>query len=292
MTKKLLLLLALLSLVFVFQGCDDDDDNTTIDGDTADGDTADGDGTIDGDSDENLGGGGSNNFRGYVVDFESDVKTAGLVVYVLNNTNGLAFTDIDPETTDSEGYVEFTGLKDDYVGFLVAKKDGETVDTYQFNITAQADDEKLWSVAESTYNFAPALAGIQVDTNKGIIAGGLYWVNDQDEEEFVGCGTAAMGDGSGDVRYFNDSTLPINLEGRTSVNPLNGFFLIGNVATGTKEVQGFFDDKKIGCTQLHIFPDSIAISNIYAFDNTYSPIDCEWDASFDTTKNPMPDTCE
>jgi hypothetical protein len=222
------------------------------------------DATVDGDSDSETA-----HFRGYVVDFATKVPLSGVTVFVLDNETGDKL-DVEAGSTDATGYVEFDiplpeGAGDDFkVGFLCAGVENESVDTYQFNLDAFAGDERLWLVDATTYDVAPLAAGIELTPGTTVVAGGVYWVNEEGAEEIVNCATVETDTGSGDVRYFADNGLPANTNVRDSVNPLNGFFIIGNIEPGTVNLKGMTGTNVFGTTRVIAVPDSICISNIYA----------------------------
>ena len=123
------------------------------------------------------GGNGGHQFSGKVIDFASGkaeaVPKPGMKVRALDDATG---ADLNmEEVADSMGMVHFSGLPAGRVGFLSVGVDGETVDTYQFNIDSSAQDEILWSVDLGTYQMAPALAGYVQDPIKGAAAGATYW---------------------------------------------------------------------------------------------------------------------
>ncbi|UCD85239.1 MAG: hypothetical protein JSU92_03335, partial [Deltaproteobacteria bacterium] len=130
-------------------------------------------------------------------------------------------------------------------------------------------------VTEVLYAAAPTMAGLVVDTTKGVVAGAVYFINELDEEEEVGCAevTSDMG---GDIRYFNDSGLPTTIENRDTTNPENGYFIAANVSVGSTEITATVDSVEVGSVSIFSFADSICINNIYVNGVTNpTPVDCE-----------------
>ena len=197
----------------------------------------------------------------------------GAKIQVLDNTTG---EDLPIGAISDSGAVTISGIPASVtqIGLRNSLTPGNK-NTYQFNMDAEAQNEVLWLVSEATYTLAPSLAGITLDTTKGVIAGGLYFVNDQDEEETVGCGTVTTTP-AGDIRYFDDTDMPTTIANRDSTNPLNGFFLAANINTGTTTVSATVEGNNVGSTTIITYPDSICISNIYVTTATNpEPANCQ-----------------
>ncbi len=221
-------------------------------------------------------------FQATLIDFQSKDPVEGALVKVLDNATGLPTG--QEVRSKANGLVELQLPKGIRVGFLASGADAKP--TYQFNIDSEAQDETLWLVSELTYNVAPALAGLTVDPTKGIVAGGLYFFNDKNqdgridegEEEKVGCGTIETTP-AGEYRYFNPTTgLPASLEAAPTTSKNLSYFLAGNVAidqSGKVTVTAKVGTTVVGTVDIFVQPDSICISNIYA----------------DTPANPTPGDC-
>lgn len=205
-------------------------------------------------------------------------------IRVLDNATG---DELGPKATSGpRGAVTIEDMPEGKVGFLVKGVEPKTIDTYQFNIDARAQDETLWVVAKSTATLVPTLAQFTADPTKTAISGAVYWVNEDGEEEKVGCATvefAGKGD-AGDIRYFADSNLPTSSDMRADTNPLNGRFLVGNAPVGVQSVRAMVGGKEVGRTTLPLFPrkdasdgeDNLCISNIYVdTDTNPTPKDCD-----------------
>jgi len=226
-------------------------------------------------------------FQGNLIDFYSKLPLANKTVKALNNTSGAELG--IQGTTDANGNITLTGLPEGDVGFIVpgwaaADPDPGAINTYQFNLpanTAAGERETLWSVDLTTYQTVPMLAGITVQPNTVIVAGGFYWTDTDGTEEYVNCGTVktyAGGTESGEVRYFNDSGLPTTIANRDSINPIIGFYVSANIAPGTVKVEGYDPGgTKVGEATFPGVGGSICISNVYADTATNpggAPTDC------------------
>lgn len=213
-------------------------------------------------------------FSGTIVDFMTRMPFEGALVQVLDNTTGQKIPAC--ATSGSDGLVTISGIPADIdlIGLMNTSAEGNK-DTYQFNMDSDATGETLWIVSNATYMLAPGLAGVTLDTTKGVVAGGLYFVNDLDEEEPVGCGTVTTTP-AGDIRYFDDTDMPTTITNRDSTNPLNGFFLAANMDTGTTTVSATVEGDNVGSTTIITYPDSICIGNIYVT----------------TATNPQPANCQ
>ena len=180
--------------------------------------------------------------------------------------------------------VYFDGLPSGRVGFLVVGDGDKNVDTYQFNIESDAKDEILWSLDLNTYLAAPALAGYTQDMDLGAAAGATYWLDAQGEEIPVGCSTIQGDFDEGDIRYFGDNDMPTKLLaddpnfGRDDVNPLNGYWLVGNITPVDTPVtvDGYVGTQKLGSVRYFTHRFSVSIGNIYYKEATNpEPDDCQ-----------------
>ncbi|MBL6975851.1 MAG: hypothetical protein ISR64_08985 [Deltaproteobacteria bacterium] len=161
-------------------------------------------------------------------------------------------------------------------------------DTYQFNIDSDAQDEEIWAVSVNGFEMAAGLAGFVPDKTKSVVAGAIYWVNEAGEEEYVSCGHV-VADPAGEYRYFDEFTgLPAPLADvpHTMAGKGEGRFVVGNVPPGLVTLTTYFGDDPastddfIGTAKFFAYPDSIAITNVYADKDKYP------------AENPSPATCE
>lgn len=150
-------------------------------------------------------------------------------------------------------------------------------DTYQFNIAIDSGvEETLWAVSVNGYNLAASLAGFTPDPAKGIVAGAIYWVNDQGDEEFVGCATITS-EPAGEYRYFGDTGLPapISQVPETTTKKGEARFVAGNVPPGACTLKAWVKGQEVGAAHLFTFADSICIANIYTEGTSNpTPADC------------------
>ena len=214
---------------------------------------------------------------GDLIEFGSDTGVEGARVQAYDNSVGVAI----PVCADSGagGAVSLSGIPADITAYkgkigLKASKDAYK-DTYQFGLALGAVDETLWIVTEILYAAAPTMAGLVVDSTKGVVAGAVYFINELDEEEEVGCATVNS-DMGGDIRYFNDEGLPTTIANREDTNPSNGYFIAANVSVGSTEITASVDAVEVGSVSIYSFADSICINNIYVTGLTNpEPPDCE-----------------
>lgn len=150
-------------------------------------------------------------------------------------------------------------------------------DTYQFNIAIDTGaEETLWAVSEGAYSVAASLAGFTPDPTKAVVAGAIYWVNDQGEEEYVGCATITT-DPPGEYRYFGDSGMPAPLAQvpETTTGKGEARFVAGNIPPGKCIIKAWVKGKEVGSATLFTFADSICINNIYTVGTSNpTPADC------------------
>ncbi len=269
-----MMMVLLCSLTLIFAGCggddDDDDNNNNNNGDD------------DVEVTENTGDEVQLcDFMGLVRDFAQPQFLEGMTVYILDNDTGQKLADYEGKVTAADGSYEFNQIPCGKYGFLVeGNKDIEnkTVDTYQFEIQADAQDEIIWSVDELTYGAAPAMAGVTLEAGKGIAAGAVYWVDEEETELPVGCATVTTDPASTDIRYFSDDQLPTTLDVQAGINTLNGFYLAPNLPASTTGeeviITAHYGGEDIGTVRFVTFPDAICIGNIYVVDSyTANPSD-------------------
>lgn len=234
-------------------------------------------------------------FVAQLQDFQTKAPVSGGVCELLynigeeNETEGTGCF----VTSDANGMVSFDLPSPSRWGWL-CKKAGNR-DTFQFNITSEtgADNpETLWLISQGLYELAPALAGINLDTTKGVTAGRLTWFNESNEEEFVGCGVISLeGPGGsaigGDIRYFGSQTgLPTTIDDRTKTAPENGLFLGGNIDEGIVDMVAKIDGEEINRVTIFSQGGAVVISNIEQFHPSLGIEGVEMDA------NPTPAGCQ
>jgi hypothetical protein len=204
-------------------------------------------------------------FKGYVVAFGTNPEqtTAGVVCELLDDETGAASG--ITQTTDEEGWLEFKGLPaDSLVGFKCTKDKHK--DTYQFHISPEMRDEKLWIVSLAVYNPAVALAGLEVQDGTGTLAGAVYFVNSDGEEEPVGGATVTSEPPTDDVRYMHGETgLPTTPDQQACTHSVHGRFLTANLTAGSSATVTATDANGdvVGSVVIPVVADSIAVGNIY-----------------------------
>jgi len=305
-------LVAVLSLA-LFAACGSDK-KTNPGTDTVEGDTATTESTDEAAGEVVV---GPQKFRGKLIDFQTKAGIAGAKVYLLNNDSGEVLAGYaDPITSgaddggtadvDEAGFVDIdspgtVGTTVELLGCKVVM-DGQK-DTYQYHLpaaTKEGNRDTLWSVSQLTYNVAPPLAGLTVDPEKSIMAGGIYFeltdINADGEldEQAVGCSKAYVPSedaafNQANVRYFGASGLPTTLTERDSVNPETPYYLINAIPEGKVEVEARMGDTVIGKTYIFSHKDSINIGNIFVDKDLCGAL-CDDGAG--GLKNPMPDACE
>jgi hypothetical protein len=276
MTFKITTLTLTLALGVFVVGCNSDDTDEGNGGTAGSGSNRDGGAGS---------GGGPTNFKATLQDPTAlvAINTAHDIL-VLDNETGEELGKQAKSGTGGAFTIE--DMPDGKVGFLVKGIAPDTIDTYQFNIDARAQDEDIWVVAKSTATLVPNLASFTADKTKASISGAVYWINAKGEEEKVGCATvefAGSGDAA-DIRYFSDANLPTTIALRSSTNLLNGRYFVGNAPTGMQSVKAIVGGKELGSTALPLFAredssdgeDNVSISNIYVeADENPTPADCK-----------------
>ena len=175
-----------------------------------------------------------------------------------------------------DGSFEFNDIPCGLYGFLVEGNkeiENKTVDTYQFDIPADAQYEIIWSLDELTYSLAPAMAGVTLEAGKSLALGAVYWMDEEGTEIPVGCATVTTLPESSDIRYFSDDYLPTTLEVQAGVNAYNGAYIACNLPVGdvgeTIGLTAYYGGQTIGNARCVSFPDSACIADIYV-DESYT----------------------
>jgi len=227
-------------------------------------------------------GGGTAQFTGLCLDFESKAPVPGCKILALDNDTGEPLPGKE-DIAGGDGLVMFNGLPEGYVGFKAVGVHGESEDTYSFNFFHNDQRRKIYLVSYNTVAAGTALAEIEWDRSKGVAAGSVYWYDGEilgDGEE-IGCATVKTDPPSGDERYFNDGGMPTTLDKRSNTNPNNSYYLYANIDPGTVTVRGYMEGVEFGNSTFLMFANAICISDIYVNpDNS------------DFTDNPTPAGCQ
>jgi hypothetical protein len=223
-------------------------------------------------------------FKGSLVEFGSDdKKIGGATVYLYENDNeGIRY----PACTksDKSGNISLNVPKEWKKIGLMAVMSGYK-ETYQFQLSSTATDETVWIVTESLYKLAPRIAGIaKLDPAKAVAAGAVYFVDAQGKEVPVGCAKVSSDQG-GEIRYFDDKSMPTTTNNQASTNKANGYFLVANIAAGNNvdgpqkvSITASVDGVNVGDTSIWTYAGSICIGNIYTYPNIKT--------------DPTPNTCK
>jgi len=218
--------------------------------------------------------GGLVDFKGYVVAFGTNPEQTapGVLCELLDNETG-AGSGVT-QVTDEEGWLEFKGLPaDEKIGFKCSKDKHK--DTYQFHISPNIRDEKLWVVSLAVYNPAVALAGLKVQDGKGVLAGAVYFVNSDGDEDPVSGATVTSDPATEDIRYMHGETgLPTTPDQQACTHAVHGRFLAANLEAGSSAtVTATVEGVAVGSVVIPVVADSIAVGNIYVDTDTNPGVD-------------------
>ncbi len=236
-----------------------------------------------------------------VIDFQTRAPLSGAKVQQFNAGTGQLFGPV--LTSDTYGVVQATvEACPSTVSFRV-RRDGQR-DTYTLHVPVPGAGQAatLWSVANGTYVAAPALAGISIDESKGLLIGGLYFVNGQGENEAVGCATigvpgappSASAFATANIRYMNDAGLPTTLAQRHSINPQVPFFIVGNLPV-QEDTSGLdlpwlvtaqVGEQLIGHTTVPAIAGAVMIADVFTYTAATVP-----EGFAPILENPMPPGC-
>lgn len=240
-------------------------------------------------------------FLAVVIDFQTRAPLAGANVQQIDGASGQPVG--NPLTSDASGVVQTTVEACSGVGSFRVRLAGQR-DTYSLHVPVPAGGQAatLWSVSNGTYVAAPALAGISMDESKGLLIGGLYFVNAQAEYEGVGCATIGVPGGlptpeafaTANIRYLNDAGLPTTLAKQSSVNAQVPFFIVGNLPV-QKDASGFdvpwvvtaqVDGQVIGQASVLAIGGAATIADIFTYTSATAPAGVT-----PILENPMPPGC-
>ena len=225
-------------------------------------------------------GGFSAQFTGKLLDFPSKAPVpGGKVEAVYNDTGEPIPGQVATAAEDGTVAFNFENLSGDgLVGFKAVGVEGESKDTYLFNVDANEQDKKIYLITEVTVQFSMDMAEVDWDRTTGVAAGSVYWFDGPilGQGEEVGCATVETDPPSGDVRYFSNTGFPTTLANRDTTNPYNAYYLFTNIDPGPVKVRASVDGTEIGSSEFLSIADSICISDI-----TMNP-----------PANPQPADCE
>jgi len=215
---------------------------------------------------------GTATFKGFVASFGSNPEKnePGVLVEMLDDETGAGTG--TTQVTDAEGWVTFEDTPvGGLVGFKCTKEDHK--ETYQFHIKSDVEDEKLWIVPNTIYNFAIGLAGLKVEDGMGTLAGAVYFL-DGDEEIPVSGAIITSDPPTDDVRYMDgENGLPTTPDNQACTHEEHGRFLATNLEPGATTVIASVNGEEVGTVIIPVVPDSIAIGNIYVTTDTNPGVD-------------------
>ena len=226
--------------------------------------------------------GESMNFIGMVEGFGMNGQLVSEVtVELFDNETGEGTGTI--QVSDADGYVTFPGLeKGKLYGFKCTLDNYKT--TFVWNIEAGLEaEETIWIVPNTVFQMALGLAGLTQDDKKSVVAGAVYWLEDNGDETGIGCATVTSEPATEDIRYMAEGNgLPTTLENQSATGCSNtegnGRYVAGNLPPGQVTLTAVSEaGDVIGSTTLWSIKGSIAVSNIYPDDTV--------------TKNPTPGDC-
>lgn len=230
-------------------------------------------------------------FRGILVDFKSKTPKKGVDLLVLNNDTGeaLDLEKFPPFKSGAGGKIELVFPRDlPLVAFKAWGKDEsgyfEFKESYLFNVPTDAQDKRIYAVDRLTYTAALSTCFVVESDPKvyGHIAGTVYWVNPEGEEEFVGCLRVEVQDENGNVlkertneegrgifaavRYFDTrNDMPTSLAISDMTHLLNSRYLVANLPDGRYTISAVSVDtgQVLGQVTVRAFPGGISVGNIY-----------------------------
>lgn len=236
-------------------------------------------------------------FEGILVDFKSKKGKEGVDLLVLNNDTGepLDLVKYPQFKSGPEGkfqlvfpssipMVAFKAWGKDVTGFFEFKE------TYLFNVLTDAKGKRVYAVDKLTYVAALSTCYVVEQDPKvyGHVAGTIYWVDSQGNEEFVGCLRVQVLDEKGEVleekknaegrgifasvRYFDTTNdMPTSLAVSDMTHLLNSRYLVANLPDGKYTVRAILIDsgEVLGEVAVRAFPGGISVGNIYLMHDKY-----------------------
>ncbi len=230
-------------------------------------------------------------FRGVLVDFKSKTPKEGVNLEVLDNDTGqpLDPAKYPPFKSGAGGEIELAFPRDlPLVAFKAWGKDVsgyfDFKETYLFNVPTDAQDKRVYAVDRLTYYTALSVSFVEDadPATLGHLAGTVYWVNPNGDEEFVGCLRIEVRDDQGNllkektnddgkgiwaaIRYFDvDKDMPTNLKCSDMTHHLSSRYLIANLPDGKYTVSAVSVDtgQPLAEVTVRAFPGGISVGNFY-----------------------------
>ncbi|NOZ02122.1 MAG: carboxypeptidase regulatory-like domain-containing protein [Deltaproteobacteria bacterium] len=212
---------------------------------------------------------GPQTFKGVVIDMvsgEGNTPVEGAdIVFLDMQGNALGYS----TQSGAGGAFEITlppGIK---VGVKVSKA-GYT-DTYQFGLPSVSQDLELRIFPANVLEGALGSLGLTLDANKGVVAGGVVFINGQGDWEAVGC-ASVQSEPASDIRYFDpDTDMPTTLENASTTSKFNSQFIAANVTPGSVVFKATVDGSVIGETDALVFAGAMTIDAMIMPDGTSNP---------------------
>lgn len=230
-------------------------------------------------------------FRGVLVDFKSKTPKEGVDLLVLDNDTGqpLDLTRYPAFKSGPGGKIDLAFPRDlPLVAFKAWGKDVsgffDFKESYLFNVPTDAQDKRIYAVDLLTYSAALSVSFV-VDADPatlGHLAGSVYWVNPNGDEEFVGCLRIEVRDEQGTLlqektdedgrgiwaatRYFDvDTDMPTNLKCSDMTHHQNSRYLIANLPDGRYTVSAVSvkTGETLDTITVRAFPGGISVGNFY-----------------------------
>jgi len=210
----------------------------------------------------------------------TDFQTKGIV----ENVNVEVYDDETGEATgikgktDANGKVALTGIPASKVTIGIMSKKANYLQTLQYHFTANATDEKILIVSQSTVSLIATVLGVTPDDTKGVAAGGVFW-GDRSCSTPIGCATVTTDPaGAEPVHYFDDTGFPTKTRDALGTNKLDGLFTVINTTPGKVTITATVGTANASSVLPNLPAHTLAISNVYFDKATY-------------TTDPTPATC-
>lgn len=243
----------------------------------------------DGDSD-----GSGTRYTASVTDSSSDMAIRDLKVHVLDNATGMKTGQV--ATTDLQGRITLEDVKVDASGrfaVLVEGTQGEAgyMDTFQYNLDPNAQNDILRVVGTGAIAIATAAANFKADPAAGPISGAIFTGTGASDRKAADClkielagfedapvktGEACTAEDLC-IRYFFDQRIPDFAATHTS--SANGRFYVANAPAGEHTINVKANGETIASTRLVVIPrnqgttgETISVANIYLGAGNTNPL--------------------
>jgi hypothetical protein len=244
-------------------------------------------------SEEEQGGTYTTRYSASVTDSSSDQPVIGLMVHVLDNQTGKKTG--QSAVTDAAGRITLDDVKTDADGkfaVLVQGVAGEagSMDTFQYNLDPNAQDDILRSVGTGAIALATAAANFEANEEAGPISGAVFTGTGAANRVPAACLTLEL-EGHEDaplktnmpctaddicIRYFFEQRVPDF--GASHTSSANGRFFIANAPAGPQKVNVKANGETIASVRLVVTPrkegttgETISVANVYLGEGDSNP---------------------